>query len=453
MNQEPDIEIIRRIEKKLDRTVRQIEFSEIDKLRWTLIRGFSINDKEDVTALRLDNLDIRPVINDISRFKKVKILTLQFCKLKDDDIFFLNELKGLTTLNLSGNEQIKDFSFIQELKGLTALNLSGNELKDVSFLRELSGLTDLYLRKNKLKDVSFLEGLRNLKRFDLKSNPIENPPPEIVKQGLPAIRAYFRSLEESARKQLNEVKVLLVGDSGAGKTSLVKRLLNEPFNESESETHGIKIRPMELLVDLPGDSRDASDSTPTVVKAHLWDFGGQDIMHASHQFFLSKRALYILVVDSRKDRKTEYWLKLIESFGGNSQVLIVINKIDENPAFDVDRHSLMRKYKNIKGFFRTSCKTDSGIKEFKEALRKTIPHVDLLKTVIPASWLRIKEKLVEETARYNYLNHQQFESICKGESITDERSRITLIEFLNELGIVLHFRQLELKKNLNYVTP
>lgn len=445
MNKEPDIEIIRRIEKKLDRTIRQIEFSEIDKLRWTLIRGFSINEKEDVTALRLDNLDIRPVINDISRFKKVKILTLQFCKLKDDDISFLHELKGLTTLNLSGNEQIKDFSFLRKLKELTTLNLSGNELKEVSFLRELNGLTDLYLRKNELKDVGFLEGLKNLKRFDLKSNPIENPPPEIVKQGLPAVRAYFRSLEKSARKQLNEVKVLLVGDSGAGKTSLVKRLLDESFNESESKTHGIKIRPMEVLVDLPGYSRDASGSTPTVVKAHLWDFGGQDIMHASHQFFLSKRALYILVVDSRKDRKTEYWLKLIESFGGNSQVLMVINKIDENPAFDVDRHTLMRKYKNIKGFFRTSCKTGSGIKEFKEALREAIPHVDLLKTAMAASWLRIKEKLVEETARFNYLNHQQFKFICKGENITDERSRTTLIEFLNELGIVLHFKQLELK--------
>jgi GTPase SAR1 family protein len=57
-------------------------------------------------------------------------------------------------------------------------------------------------------------------------------------------------------------------------------------------------------------------------------------MHATHQFFLSKRSVYILVLDGRRDEKTEYWLKHVEAFGGGSPVIIAINKIDENPAFD-----------------------------------------------------------------------------------------------------------------------
>jgi internalin A len=36
-------------------------------------------------------------------------------------------------------------------------------------------------------------------------------------------------------------------------------------------------------------------------QAHLnvWDFGGQEIMHATHQFFLTRRSLYLLVLSGR----------------------------------------------------------------------------------------------------------------------------------------------------------
>ena len=52
---------------------------------------------------------------------------------------------------------------------------------------------------------------------------------------------------------------------------------------------------------------------------NIWDFGGQEIMHATHQFFLTQRSLYLLVINGREggeDADAEYWLKLIESFGG-----------------------------------------------------------------------------------------------------------------------------------------
>ncbi|MBT4627428.1 MAG: hypothetical protein HOC63_12145, partial [Rhodospirillales bacterium] len=66
-------------------------------------------------------------------------------------------------------------------------------------------------------------------------------------------------------------------------------------------------------------------------------------MHATHQFFLSHRSLYILVLDGRRDEKTEYWLKNIESFGGNSPILIVMNKIDQNPSFELNQRFLKEK--------------------------------------------------------------------------------------------------------------
>jgi len=43
-----------------------------------------------------------------------------------------------------------------------------------------------------------------------------------------------------------------------------------------------------------------------------WDFGGQEIYHATHQFFLTRRSLYLLVADDRKeDTDFNYWLEVV----------------------------------------------------------------------------------------------------------------------------------------------
>lgn len=133
---------------------------------------------------------------------------------------------------------------------------------------------------------------------------------------------------------------------------MVKKIFGEEVDGNEPQTQGINISKLPV------------NNGEREIKANFWDFGGQEIMHVTHQFFLSKRSLYILVLDGRKDEKPEYWLKLIENFGGDSPVLVVINKIDENPAFELNRKFLQEKYPSIidKGFYRLSCKSNEGKK-------------------------------------------------------------------------------------------
>jgi DAPkinase-like Roc (Ras of Complex) protein len=57
----------------------------------------------------------------------------------------------------------------------------------------------------------------------------------------------------------------------------------------ERETHGINIRELEL----------ACPDGP--VQARVWDFGGQHVLHAMHEFFLTARSLYLLVLGERDD--------------------------------------------------------------------------------------------------------------------------------------------------------
>jgi internalin A len=227
------------------------------------------------------------------------------------------------------------------------------------------------------------------------------------------------------------VKVLLVGDGAAGKTSLVKRLLDQDFDKNESQTHGININTMEIT------------QNNTIIKIRLWDFGGQEIMHATHQFFLSKRSLYILVLDGRKDEKTEYWLNHIKSFGGDSPVLVVLNKIDENPGFDLNRRFLKEKYPHIKGFYRLSCKSRNGIDPFKKELTQQLVSIEMLRTTWATSWFNVKKHLEEMDA--HFIDYDTYRQICQTAGVKSEKERDTLVDFLNDLGVILHFKEFHLE--------
>ena len=153
--------------------------------------------------------------------------------------------------------------------------------------------------------------------------PLTNPPPEIVKQGNDAILNYFREREVAGVDHLYEAKMLILGEGGAGKTSLLRRLY-QPGQElpTESETtRGIAIYRHEFRL---------RNGRP--FRLNVWDFGGQQIYHATHQFFLTHRSLYVLVDDTRKDYKSvsdegfKYWLELIDVFGGHSPTLIFQNE-------------------------------------------------------------------------------------------------------------------------------
>jgi hypothetical protein len=285
----------------------------------------------------------------------------------------------------------------------------------------LNNLTQIKLCSNKIKKIPE-EILKLTSLYELENNPIEDPPLQIIKQGNEAVKAYFK---DNKRESLNEVKVLLLGYGASGKTSLLKRLSENVFDPEEPQTNGINIKTLNIKIE------------NKEIITHFWDFGGQEIMHSTHQFFLSKRSFYILVLDGRREENEEYWLKLIESFGGKSPILIALNKADKNPSFDVNRKFLLDKYTGIYDFIRISCATGYGIEEFFEKLKKYILKIEIIETKWPQKWFIVKQSL--ENMKQPYISYEKYQSICKKEGIEGKDQEI-LVRFLHDLGIVIHFR-------------
>jgi internalin A len=234
----------------------------------------------------------------------------------------LCQIANLQLLDFDDNQITVIPEALGQLTNLRELNLSHNQITAIpEIFGEMPKLTGLYLHGN--PGLGIPREILGPSRDDVKSgNKQPKPPREIVD--------YFKSLTDA--KPLNEAKLIMVGQGAVGKTSLVKTLTTGKFKGGEMSTEGIKIS--DWSCSIAGNNR---------VKVHIWDFGGQEMMHATHQFFLTARSLYLLVLNRRTggcDREGDYWLRLIRAFGGkDAPVIVVLNKHKSEP-FDVNRGGL-----------------------------------------------------------------------------------------------------------------
>ena len=316
---------------------------------------------------------------------------------------------------------------------LAELYLSGNQLTSIpAELGNLKNLTKLYLDNNQLKSIpGELGNLINLEDLRLDENKnLTSPPPEIVKQGTKAILAYLREqLKERQRQWVS--KLLVVGEGGVGKTSLLKALREEEFVEGLETTHGIGIDKLELR---------HPNQTDVMMELNTWDFGGQQIYHATHQFFLTNRSLFVLVWDARhgwEAGKLYNWLDRIQAKAPDSPVMIVAAHIDERDA-DLPLDDLIRKYPQIEGHYKLSNKTGGGIEKFKERLAELAADLPLMGEEWPASWLDAANEIREK--KEDHITPKEMFDIMLKNKVEGESATV-LAGWLHELGDILYFNE------------
>jgi len=350
----------------------------------------------------------------------------------------IGQLPSLQELNLNNNDLTTLPSELWTLTALQYLYLSHNRLKTLApQICQLTALQELNLYYNNLTALPPEIGqLSNLHFLDLRDNsdfPLPFPlPPEILAQVNNAqaiIRAYLDYLA-GQRRPLNEIKLVLVGEGSVGKTSIANWLLHDTYVPDFDKTEGIAIHQWKIM-------RKQGDESE--VRINLWDFGGQEIMHATHQFFLTKRTLYILVLDNRlseAENRLDYWLTLIRSFGGDSPVIIVGNKTDQH-GLDLDRRGLLAKYPAVQAILDASCTTGEGIAALREAITAQIAKLPHIADPLLNTWFEVKAKLEQIDA--DYIPYADYVRICREKGVDNPESQRVLLDFLHDLGVVLHF--------------
>ncbi len=114
--------------------------------------------------------------------------------------------------------------------------------------------------------------------ISLDKNPIATPSEETVKQGNKAILAYFDAMEKSDTEKVgqekmlnNEVKLILIGNSTAGKSTLLHYLLDGEVKNELVSTHG-----MEQHIWKPEYRIEKNGKIIKDLKVRILDLGGQE---------------------------------------------------------------------------------------------------------------------------------------------------------------------------------
>ena len=372
------------------------------------------------------------------------LTSLQILYLSDNQIMVIPDaianLTNLQRLPLFNNQIMVIPDAIARLNSLLFLNLDNNQITVIpDAIANLTSLQHLDLNNNQITVIpTAIHLLAELEELDLRYNPI-GIPPEILAPGeywktptaKPIIDYYFATRDPNKTQILYEAKLLLVGEGYAGKTSLANKVLDPDYKlkppTKDTSTQGIDILQWQF------SGRDGN-----TYKINIWDFGGQEIYHQTHQFFLTERSLYLLVADSRKEDTDHYWwLQVVQLYSKDSPVLLIQNEKD-NRTCNLNYKDLRREFTNLRDTHSINLADNRGLAELQTKLQQELEKLLTKGIPFPNKWFAVRYAL--ENDNRNYIDCAEYEATCRTHGITDRAEMFQLSDFLHKLGVCLHFQ-------------
>lgn len=162
---------------------------------------------------------------------------------------------------------------------------------------------------------------------------------------------------------LYKLKMVMIGEAGAGKSCIIHRFIYSLFNEFGNATIGAQFLTKEVNNDY---------------KLDIWDTAGQERFRSLIPMYLRNASIVCLVVgldSSNEQIETEklYWLSFMDKNNymvKNHKKMIIYNKFDLRPNFQMVHDDRFDYCTTI------SCKTNHGFDDFSKALDNMVVHLE-----------------------------------------------------------------------------
>ncbi|MCL2639204.1 MAG: DUF4365 domain-containing protein [Phycisphaerales bacterium] len=259
-------------------------------------------------------------------------------------------------------------------------------------------------------------------------------------------------------------KVVLVGESGVGKTGLAMRLARNHWEPTES-THGMTISQLAFSDHTPQQSCSNPEQSQGVTNAGiqnsdsdlqrevwLWDFAGQPDYRLIHQLSMDQTALALFVFDPQQDNPFDslvYWDKAITKVAREIKLvkLLVAARCDRGGT-TVSDHKLQQfcEERNFACLIRTEAKSGKNCDELKALIAEhlpwtSIPYVStstLFKTLKDAI-TDIRSKSATDSTQPILIRfvelHQRLQLLLPNESFSEAELR-TVVSLLAGQGLI-----------------
>ncbi len=228
-------------------------------------------------------------------------------------------------------------------------------------------------------------------------------------------------------------KLVLVGDSGVGKTGLGWRLAHNEFKE-HSSTHGQQFW---VIPELGVKRKDGTEC-----EAVLWDLAGQPDYRLVHSLYLDDIDLAMVLFDPTNRQEplsgVDYWLSQLKRKDKNlCNTILVGARADRGTSTltEAELQAFCQRNGICGGYIPTSAFSGEGLPKLMETLKAQIPWEEMTATVTTLTFKHIKEfvlALKEKTKRKNVLVspaelRQQLQA-------TDRKWKFTEAEMMTAVG-------------------
>lgn len=436
--------------------IKKIENLEcLRKLRHLQIRYVNVNhffDKSIISGVTSvsdfigikNEMNILISVENLANCKLLETLDLSWQNIKY--ICSIRSLNNLKTIKLS-NCNIQDLEDNTLPKSVAYLDLSYNKLNNLNFINSFSNLKYLDISNNSIFELPLLSNLKRLEKIYFHNNPFKNVKYEMFGSDdnqLKNYKVWFKELYYFQRN--NFFKICLIGNARAGKSSLLDRLERNTFDPNNISSHGI-------IIDHSENWTDQDDNSITI---QYWDFGGQDLYHGTHKWFLKGDHLNILVWNKNSyedndphniNHTLQYWLSICNRCNSQNKVLITQTKKEIDGLGIPDQfESLKEKYNLINNIIHIDSEPDdpniNNIDTLKAAIKNQLLNSPILSQKIPLSFHKVRTQLINKSKKEVEIDYEEFMSICKGNGVgkfTDfEESCALCLRWLQVSGVVFY---------------
>lgn len=161
------------------------------------------------------------------------------------------------------------------------------------------------------------------------------------------------------------IKIIIIGDPGVGKTSLVKQFISEKFSRDYRITIGTNIFTRKLIL-----------KTGETIKMQLWDIAGQERwIKMRHLYYYGAHGVMMVADLTRRktfEQLAKFWKLDLMDHCENAPIILIANKNDLINEITNEEIEIIRNDIGASHFFNTSAKDGTNVNKSFEVLANEI---------------------------------------------------------------------------------